>query len=262
MGSLVSKLALEDKQINVVAAVDVNKIGNELGSLVGVEDPNKIKISDAKKLQQIVNDTKPDVAVDFSTAIATEINCLTCVKSKIKCVIGTTGLSQEFLSEFEKQVKILKVPAVISTNMATGVNIFFKIASIITNYVKDWDIEVIEAHHNRKVDSPSGTALTIGKVIAEALGVKYDTVAKYGRAFGPNKRQVGAKSEIGIHAIRAGDIVGDHLVLFAGPGERIELKHQTHSRNALATGAIKAIKFIVEAKESKIYSMQEVLGIK
>ena len=262
MGSLVSKLALEDKQITVVAAVDVNKIGNELGSLVGVEDPNKIKISDAKKLQQIVNDTKPDVAVDFSTAKATETNCMICVKSKVKCVIGTTGLSQDFLNEFEKQVKSLKVPAVISTNMATGVNIFFKIASIITNYVKDWDIEIIEAHHNRKRDNYSGTSLTILNKICETLGVKPDDVAQFGRPKGTALRKKGATNEIGIHCIRAGDIVGNHTVLYAGPGEYIELTHKATSRNCLAEGAIRAIKFITEAKESKIYSMQEVLGIK
>jgi 4-hydroxy-tetrahydrodipicolinate reductase len=199
--------------------------------------------------------------VDFSTAKATEVNGPVCVKNKVRCVIGTTGLSKEFSNEFEKLVKETQSPSVISSNMATGVNVLFKIASILTKYLADWDIEIIEAHHNRKADAPSGTALTAAKVISQALGIDLDKVAKYGRAQGPNKRQVGAKNEIGIHAIRAGDIVGDHTILYAGPGERIELKHQAHSRNCFATGAIKAVKFIAKAKESKIYNTMEVLGL-
>lgn len=261
MGALISKLALEDKEIEVVAACDVNKVGQLLGSVAGTEDPKKIKISDAKNLQTIIKETKPDVAVDFSTAKATEVNGPICVKNKVRCVIGTTGLSKEFSSEFEKLVKETQSPSVISSNMATGVNVLFKVASILTKYLADWDIEIIEAHHNRKADAPSGTALTAAKVISQALGIDLDKVAKYGRAQGPNKRQVGAKNEIGIHAIRAGDIVGDHTILYAGPGERIELKHQAHSRNCFATGAIKAVKFIAKAKESKIYNTMEVLGL-
>ena len=124
-----------------------------------------------------------------------------------------------------------------------------------------YDIEIIEAHHHRKIDSPSGTALTLGKVIAETLGSKFEDIAKFGRDHGKNKREIGARNEIGIHAIRGGDIVGDHTVLYAGPGERIELKHQVHSRSSFASGSIKAIKFIADAKESKIYSMQEVLNL-
>ncbi|MGM0469963.1 MAG: 4-hydroxy-tetrahydrodipicolinate reductase, partial [Promethearchaeati archaeon] len=111
-------------------------------------------------------------------------------------------------------------------------------------------------------DSPSGTALTIGKTICDAINCKFDDVAKFGRDKGPNKRNVGAKNEIGVHSIRAGDIVGDHIVLYAGSGERIEFKHQAHSRNCFATGAIKAIKFVMEQNEPKIYEMRDVLSLK
>ncbi|MBY9013344.1 MAG: 4-hydroxy-tetrahydrodipicolinate reductase, partial [Candidatus Lokiarchaeota archaeon] len=108
---------------------------------------------------------------------------------------------------------------------------------------------------------PSGTALKIGEAITSSIGSTLDEIAKYGREKGPNKRLVGAKNEIGIHSVRGGDIVGDHTILFAGPGERIELKHQAHSRACFASGAIKAIKFVVNAKENKIFEMKDVLNL-
>jgi 4-hydroxy-tetrahydrodipicolinate reductase len=261
MGKLISKLALEDDEIEVVAACDISNIGEELGTLVGTKDPGKLKISDVNNLQDMITETKPDVAVDFTIAKAAEKNCLICAKNKIRCIIGTTALSKDFLEEFERLTKENNAPAVISSNMATGVNIFFKMAAILAEYLTDWDIEIIEAHHHRKADSPSGTAITIGKAITEAIGGDFDKLAKFGRDKGPNKRKIGAKNEIGVHAIRAGDIVGDHLVLYAGPGERIELKHQAHNRNCFATGSITAIKFIARASENKIYTTQEVLGL-
>jgi len=261
MGRLISGLALNDDEIEVVAACDVNNIGEELGGLLAVKDRNKIKISDVNYLQKVIDETKPDVVVDFTVAKATEKNCKICVENGIKCVIGTTAMTQVFLDEFENLVKTKNAPAVISPNMATGVNILFKMAAILTEYLNDWDIEIIETHHNRKLDSPSGTSLKIGQIISESLGVKIENVAKYGRDKGYNKRKIGGNNEIGFHSIRAGDIVGDHIILYAGPGERIELKHQAHSRSCFATGAIKAIKFIVQAKENKIYTTNEVLGL-
>jgi 4-hydroxy-tetrahydrodipicolinate reductase len=261
MGKLISELALKDDEIEVVAACDVNNIGEELGGLLAVKDRNKIKISDVNYLQKVIAETKPDVAVDFTVANATEKNCKICVENGIKCVIGTTAMTQDFLDEFEKLVKTKKAPAVISPNMATGVNILFKMAEILTKYLNEWDIEIIESHHHRKADSPSGTALKIGQIVSESLGVKIDDIAKFGRDKGFNKRQIGGRNEIGFHSIRAGDIIGDHIILYAGPGERIEFKHQAHSRSCFATGAIKAIKFIVQAKENKIYTTNEVLGL-
>jgi 4-hydroxy-tetrahydrodipicolinate reductase len=261
MGKLIIELALKDKDIDIVAACAVEHIGNSLNSLVSIEDPNNIIISRIEDLEKVIQETKPDVVVDFTLAKATEKNCLICVKKGIRCVIGTTALSQEFLLEFEKLVKETKVPAVISPNMATGMNIFFEIAKKLSYYLKDWDIEVIEAHHHRKIDAPSGTALKIGKLIGDAIDSDFDAIVKYGRNKGPNKREIGAKNEIGMHSIRAGDIVGDHTVLFAGTGERIELKHQAHNRYCFAEGAIKAIKFINKQSEARIYSMEDVLGI-
>ncbi|MHA1292927.1 MAG: 4-hydroxy-tetrahydrodipicolinate reductase [Promethearchaeota archaeon] len=261
MGRLIAKQALEDDDIEVVSACDVMNIGQELGKFAGTEDPNNIKISGAGILSKVIEETKPEVAVDFSIAKATEKNCPICIENNVKCVIGTTMLSQEFVDKLEKMIKEYKIPVVMSSNMATGVNILFKIASILTAYLSDWDIEILEAHHHRKVDAPSGTALTIGQIICETLGVNPEEILKFGRSKGPNKREIGAKKEIGVHSIRGGDIVGDHTILFAGPGERIELKHQAHSRNSFASGAIKAIKFIAEAKDPKIYTISDVLGL-
>jgi 4-hydroxy-tetrahydrodipicolinate reductase len=261
MGKLISKLAIEDKDIEVVAACDVDQVGADLGYIVGVSDPNRIKITDVNNLKEIISQSNPDVAVDFTVAPATEINCLICAENGIKCVIGTTALSDEFFDKFEELIAKNHAPAVFSPNMATGVNVLFKMASVLTNYLADWDIEIIEAHHHRKIDAPSGTAVKIGKIISESLGSDFEKIAKFGRTRGPNKRTVGAKEEIGIHSIRGGDIVGDHIILYAGPGERIELKHQAHSRECFAEGSIKAIKFIANAKEDKIYSTSEVLGL-
>ncbi|MFW9894815.1 MAG: 4-hydroxy-tetrahydrodipicolinate reductase [Candidatus Thorarchaeota archaeon] len=261
MGKLISKLALEDEDIRVVAACDVTNIGEKLANIVATSDPNDIKITNVEDLKQIIHKTKPDVAVDFTIAAATEKNCMICAENGIRCVIGTTALSQEFLNNFETEIKKNHNPAVISPNMATGVNVLFKMASVLTSYLSDWDIEIIETHHHRKVDAPSGTALKLGQILSESLGVEFEKIAKFGRNRGSNKRLVGAKREIGFHSIRAGDIVGDHTILYAGSGERIEFKHQAHSRECFAEGSIVAIKFIVGAKEDKIYTTREVLGL-
>lgn len=261
MGKLISTLALRDNEIKVVAACDVSQIGEDLGKITGENNLDQIQITNVKNLEEILKKSTPDVMVDFTVAAATENNSKICLKNRVKCVIGTTGLSGSYINEIENLIKKYQCPFVISPNMATGTNIFFKIAALLAKHLSEWDIEIMETHHHRKIDSPSGTALTVGKMITEALGVNFDDVSKFGRDKGPNKRKVGAKNEIGIHSLRAGDIVGDHVVLYAGPGERIELKHQAYNRECFASGAIKAIKFLARAKESKIYSISEVLGL-
>jgi len=261
MGKLISSLAITDGEIEVVAACDLTQIGKELGSLVAIDDPNNIMIKDVSKLQEVINETKPDVVVDFTVAKATEKNCIICVENGIRSVIGTTAMSKDFLDKFEELVGKNKAPAVMSPNMATGVNILFKISGILANYLKEWDIEVIETHHNRKQDNYSGTSLKILDTICEALKVKKEDITKYGRTRGKGLREKGAKKEIGIHCIRAGDIVGEHKIIYAGSGEYIELKHTAINRNCFGTGAIRAIKFIVQAKENKIFEMKDVLNL-
>jgi len=261
MGKLISKLALEDIDIEVVAACDVKNIGEKLANIVGTSDPNKIEINDIENLKEVIIETNPDVAVDFTIAAATEKNCLICAENGIRCVIGTTALSKEFLNKIEDEIKRNRFPAVISPNMAAGVNIIFKMASILTSYLAEWDIEIIESHHNRKQDNYSGTSLKILDIICETIDTKIEDVTKYGRAKGKNLREKGAKNEIGIHCIRAGDIVGEHKIIYAGSGEYIELKHTAINRNCFATGAIRAIKFIAKQKENKIFEMKDVLNL-
>ena len=261
MGKLISSLAITDDEIEVVAACDLTQIDKELGSLVAIDDPNKIMIKDVNNLQEVIKETKPEVVVDFTVAKATEINCIICVENGIRCVIGTTAMSKDFLDKFEELVGKNKAPAVISPNMATGVNVLFKIAGILTEYLNDWDIEIIESHHNRKQDNFSGTSLKILDTICEALEVKKEDIAKYGRTRGKELREKSAKNEIGIHCIRAGDIVGEHKILYAGSGEYIELKHTAINRNCFAIGAIRAIKFIAKQKEHKIFEMKDVLNL-
>ena len=261
MGKLISKLALEDKDIDVVAACDVTKIGEELAYITGINDPNNIKISDVKNLQEILSQTKPNVAIDFTVASAAEKNCVICAENGIRCVIGTTALSQDFFDKMEDLIEKNHTPIVFSPNMATGVNVLFKMASILTKFLAEWDIEVIETHHNRKQDNYSGTSLKILDTICEALKVKKEDITKYGRTRGKGLREKGAKNEIGIHCIRAGDIVGEHKIIYAGSGEFIELKHTAINRNCFATGAIRAIKFIATQKENKIFEMKDVLNL-
>ncbi len=261
MGKLISKLALEDKDIDVVAACDVKNIGEKLANIVGTSDPNKIEIIDVENLSEVITETNPNVAVDFTVAAATEKNCMLCVENGIRCVIGTTALSQEFLDKFEIEIKKNHSPVVISPNMATGVNVLFKMASILTTYLADWDIEILETHHNRKQDNYSGTSLKILDIICETIDRKKEDVTKYGRSRGKVLRKKGAKNEIGIHCIRAGDIVGEHKIMYAGSGEYIELKHTAINRNCFATGAIRAIKFIAKQKGDIIFEMKDVLNL-
>ncbi len=261
VGKIISELALEDPELNIVAACDICNIGDRLDQFTNIKDSNNINISDIENLQYIIESSKPNVVVDFTTAKATEKNSIICAKNGIRTVIGTTGLSDDFLNRFEGLIKENNAPSVVSSNMATGMNVFFKMLSIISPYLKDWDIEIIESHHHRKIDSPSGTAITAGKIISSSIGGDFEKIAKFGRNKGPNLRKIGALNEIGFHSIRAGDIVGDHIILYAGPGERIEFKHQAHNRLCFANGAIKAIKFIFKAKENKIYTSNEVLGL-
>ena len=264
MGQLITKLALQDKEFQIIHAYTIPSspnLGKDLGVLSGYNLIN-VPIVDTAQFETDCKSNPPDVIIDFTVAKGTEVNGIIAAKLGLPIVIGTTGLSNEFNSKFDDFCKAAKGSAVISSNMAIGMNVYFKIAAEIAKELKGWDIEIIEAHHHRKRDSPSGTALTIAKNIAEAIEKNLDEIAKFGRPNGPSPRKIGAE-EIGIHAIRAGDIVGDHTVLYAGPGERIELVHRAHSRECFASGAVKAAKFLAQKpKDGTIYYMQDVLGLK
>lgn len=264
MGKLIASLLVADPQMQMTHAYTIPEspnIGLDIG-LIANGKPIGVNIVDTAQFETDCNGLKkPDVVIDFTIAEGTEKNAPIAIKAGIPCVIGSTGLSKDFNTKIEGLCKEYKVAVVKSTNMAIGVNIFFKIAAEIAKYVPNWDIEILEAHHNQKKDAPSGTALTAAEKITKVIQKNLDEVAKYGRPKGPAPRKKGA-DEIGIHAIRAGDIVGDHTVIYAGSGERIELIHRAHSRECFASGAVKAAKFIVDKKnDGKIYDMQTVLNL-
>lgn len=263
MGGLVAKNVLEDPDLEIVAGFTIPgspNVGKDIGTFYGV-DPIGVSISSADELANVLKSTNPDVYVDFTIAKAAEKNCMIVAENKIKSVIGTTALSADFLKNFENTVKKQGTSAVISPNMSLGVNILFKLSDQLTKLLASYDIEITETHHHRKKDVPSGTAMKLAQIISAALNKNIEDIGKFGRAKGFNPRKIGA-DEIGIHALRAGDIVGEHTILYAGPGERIEVTHRAHSRQCFATGTIVAIKFLSEKGEpGRIYSMQDVLGL-
>lgn len=236
---------------------EIRKLGNlELvaGFDVAGEEkvlPGGVAVSHASKLSEVLAKTKPDVLIDFTTAAAATENVCIAAASGINLVVGTTGFSEEQLRRMHKAIADGKVAAVISPNYSLGVNLFWRLLTIAAEVLQGYDVEIIEAHHNQKKDAPSGTALAALEVLKSTLG-KDEVV--YGR-----KGLALRGKEIGVHAIRAGDIIGDHTVLFAGPGERLEIKHQAHSRTALATGAVKAAGWVANARPG-IYTMADVLN--
>jgi len=171
-------------------------------------------------------------------------------------VIGTTGFSPEQRSVIEEASK--DIPIMMAPNMSVGVNLTFKLLEIASRVLgDDVDIEIIEAHHRHKVDAPSGTAVRMGEIIADALGRDLSKVAVYGREGHTGERD---RQTIGFETVRAGDLVGEHTVMFAGVGERIEVTHRASSRMNFALGAIRAVRWLSD-KESGLYDMQDVLGL-
>lgn len=200
---------------------------------------------------------RPGVVVIDFTAPQSSLAALAAVQRKGAAhVLCTTGFSPEEKKTIHAASKT--VPIVMAPNMSIGVTVMFKVAEMVAKILgDDFDVEIVEAHHNQKKDSPSGTALGFAEAVARGHGVDLSAKANYGR-----EGLVGArpKGEIGIHAVRGGDIVGDHTVLFAGDGERIELKHMAHSRQTFAQGAVKAAVFL-QGKPAGIYNMFDVLGL-
>ncbi len=258
MGSLLVKYVIQDPDTELVGALTMPgspNIGKDAGSQVGLEN---IGIKITANIDEVLN-ARPDVFVDFTVASAAEENIPKALERDINCIIGTTALSQKFTEKFENTVKEKGIKGMISPNMSLGVNLFLKIAGILATILKDYDIEIIEAHHHRKADSPSGTATKLAGIIAEALGKNLDSIVTWGRGKGMTKRKIGS-NELGVHAIRAGDIVGEHTVLYAGPGERIELIHRAHSRECFAAGTVAAIKYMMAQKKPGVYQMSDLVS--
>jgi 4-hydroxy-tetrahydrodipicolinate reductase len=198
-----------------------------------------------------------DVLIDFTRPEGTMQHLDICRKHKVNMVVGTTGLNAQqkaALGAGAQDIGIMLAP-----NMSVGVNLLFKLLETASRVLdKGYDIEIIEAHHRHKVDAPSGTALGLGEVIARTLGRDLDKCAVYGREGITGERD---PSTIGFATVRGGDIVGDHTVLYAGIGERIEITHKASSRATFALGALRAARFL-KANKAGMYDMQDVLGLK
>ncbi len=198
-----------------------------------------------------------DVVIDFSSHAATAGIAALCAEYKKAVVIGTTGHSSEDRSQITSHSS--RIPMVLSSNFSTGVNTLFwltrKAAEILGPV---FDLEVVEMHHRMKRDAPSGTAKTLAEILAEVRKKQFDRVIRYGRSGIVGERTT---EEIGIHSLRGGDVVGDHTVVFAGQGERVELTHKASSRETFANGALRAAGWVVGQKPG-LYDMQDVLGLK
>jgi 4-hydroxy-tetrahydrodipicolinate reductase len=198
-----------------------------------------------------------DVLIDFTRPEGTLAHLAVCRAQHVKMVIGTTGFSAEQREEFEAASN--DIPVVLAPNMSVGVNVTFKLLELAAAALGDgYDVEIVEAHHRHKVDAPSGTALRMGEVIAAALGRNLAEVAVYGREGNTGER---AATTIGFATVRGGDIVGDHTVIFAGTGERVEISHKASSRATFAEGALRAARFLVR-QPSGMFDMQDVLGLR
>lgn len=261
MGSKIIKTVLAQDDMEVVAAIEVPNTpfkGKDAGEVIGAGHIG-VEITPANELKEVLNEIKPDVLVDFTIASAAVNTIKTTAECGVNLVVGTTGFSDEQMEEIKNAITSNKVKAVIAPNMAVGVNVFFKILKDLAPILADYDIEIIEAHHKHKKDAPSGTAVRAYDIIAQELGRDTSEVCVYGREGLVGER---TPEEIGVHAVRGGDIVGDHTVLFAGEGERLEIIHRAHSRQSFVSGVIKAIRYVVNAEEGKISDMGNVLGLK
>jgi 4-hydroxy-tetrahydrodipicolinate reductase len=255
MGSRIAQLIKETEGIELVAGFehpDHRLVGRDISEAIGGSPTGKVIQGGIRDVLDSV-----DVVIDFTSA-AVSLGNLSEAASKGKAmVIGSTGFTPDMVATARELAQ--KVPCVQSPNMAMGVNILFKIVADVARLLGDsYDVEIIEAHHRFKKDAPSGTAMKLAQVVAESLDRNLQEVGVYARHGIIGER---TDKEIGIQTIRAGDIVGDHTVLFAGPGERIELTHRAHSRDNFARGALRAAIWVVEQPPG-LYGTDHVLGIR
>jgi 4-hydroxy-tetrahydrodipicolinate reductase len=263
MGGSIVRRVIEAEDLSLVCALEARgkpEKGRDIGELLGLGRVG-VPLSTSEELEEALRKSRPDVLVDFTNPGAAMRNIKAACSLGIDLVVGTTGFTEEQLREIHAAVRENKVAAVVSPNMATGVNIFFKLARDVAGLLGDaYDVEIIEAHHRFKKDAPSGTALKVGELIASALGRDLRGSAVYGRGKGVTGER--RRDEIGFHSIRGGDIVGEHTVVFAGMGERLEITHRASTRDAFVEGALKAIRFLKGREKGRVYSTWDVLRIK
>jgi 4-hydroxy-tetrahydrodipicolinate reductase len=255
MGKTLVTALHESKELQLSAAIEqagLSVIGTDAGEIAGV-GANGILVSE--DLEAACGQV--DVLIDFTIAPVTVANVAVCLSQGCKMVIGTTGLDETERKGIKAAAETIAI--VHASNFSVGVNATFKLAEIAAAILgDDFDVEITEAHHRHKVDAPSGTAVTLGEVVAATLGRDLGKVAVYGREGFTGERD---RQTIGFNSIRAGDIVGDHTVMFAGDGERIEITHRAQSRMNFAMGALRAAVFAAK-QDAGLFDMQDVLGLK
>jgi len=254
MGKMLIEAVLNTPDAQLVGALEhtgSTQVGEDAGAFLGKKTGVTITADIAAAL------SGAEYLIDFTRPEGTMAHLAVAQKTGSKMIIGTTGLNAEQLDSLKIASKNLAI--VFAPNMSVGVNVTFKLLEVAAKMLSEgYDIEVIEAHHRHKVDAPSGTALRMGEVIAEALGEKLDEVAVFAREGHTGERKQGS---IGFATIRGGDIVGDHTVLFAGEGERIEISHKSSSRQSYAQGSLRAARFL-QKQATGLFDMQDVLGLR
>lgn len=255
MGRMVVGAIQETEGIECVGGVEAPghpAVGKDVGEIAGVGRMG-VEISD--DLSSVMEDT--DVLIDFTVAEAALKHIELASSRRKPMVVGTTGFSAEQMKRIRELAE--GFPCVLSPNMSAGVNLLFRLVEEVAEVLgEDYDVEVVEVHHRRKKDAPSGTALRIAERVARARGRSLQEVAVYGREGMVGERKRG---EIGILAVRAGDVVGEHTVIFATEGERIEITHRASSREIFARGAVRAALWVM-GKKPGLYDMADVLGLK
>jgi 4-hydroxy-tetrahydrodipicolinate reductase len=249
MGRRIIALAVEDGSFDIVGAVEKKghpEIGKDAGLVAGVQSLN-VKIGDNFP-------AGADVVIDFSLPEAADAIIDYCVNNKAALVLGTTGLGDKERQKIKDASS--KIPLVCATNMSVGMNALFNIVGKAASILgQEYDIEIVEQHHRFKKDAPSGSALTLAENIAKATNKQFPDCLTFGR-FG--KDVMREKGKIGVHAVRAGDIVGIHSVIFSTLGETVTLNHTAHSRDTFVRGALRAAKWLI-GKNPGLYSMTDVL---
>jgi 4-hydroxy-tetrahydrodipicolinate reductase len=248
MGRSILTSALHDKRFKVVRTFERSS-HPRLGQAIGISS-FKLDLADASILKSV------DVMVDFTSPQATEAHVAMAQKSSCALVIGTTGLSDSQKRLIKQASK--KIPIVLSPNMSIGANLLFHVSEILSRALdSSYDIEILEAHHRHKKDAPSGTAKRLVECIAKAKGWNMAKTAVYGRKGSSLRR---SSKEIGIHVIRAGEIVGLHTAMFSGAGETLKVTHEAQSRDAFAQGALSAARFVTRQRKG-LFDMFDVLKI-
>ncbi|MGL4666539.1 MAG: 4-hydroxy-tetrahydrodipicolinate reductase [Saezia sp.] len=254
MGKMLIEAVLASPDCELVVALvpaGESMIGEDAGAFLG-QTTGVLVGSDVR---ETLSKARAQFLIDFTRPEGTLSHLQVCHDLGVKMVVGTTGFNDEQKVLFTAAAQDIAI--VLSPNMSVGVNVTYKLLELGAKALQaDYDIEIVEMHHRHKVDAPSGTALQMGQVIASALGTSLEDVAVYERYGHTGERK---KGSIGFATLRGGDVVGDHTVIFAGTGERIEVSHKSSSRATYAQGSLRALRFLA-GRENGLYDMQDVLG--